>query len=134
MEQMDQKDKDAHRMSGLLTEQRSVDEDTKILHERNEELAEQKEQAEEEVHRLSLVASELEDARQLVPTSLSHPAYALRIAVHPHSAPLCICSHSPLTDHRAGKTSIEPKGRGRALDQAERSTGGSELASKYETG
>ena len=98
MEQMDQKDKDAHRMSGLLTEQRSVDEDTKILHERNEELAEQKEQAEEEVHRLSLVASELEDARQLVPTSLSHPAYALRIAVHPHSAPLCICSHSPLAD------------------------------------
>ena len=58
----------------------------KILYARNGELVEQKEQAEEEVHCLSLVASELLDARHLVATSLSHlshPAYALRIAVHP---------------------------------------------------
>ena len=68
---MVQKDKEAHRLSGLLTEERSVDEDTKILNARNEELIEQKEKAEEEVHRLSLVASELEDARQLVATPLS---------------------------------------------------------------
>ena len=56
----------------------------KILYARNGELVEQKEQAEEEVHCLSLVASELLDARHLVATSLSHPAYALRIAVHSH--------------------------------------------------
>ena len=89
MEQMVQKDKEAHRLSGLLTEERSVDEDTKILNARNEELIEQKKQVEQEVYRLSLVASELEDARQLVATSLSPQAYALCSALHHHSAPLC---------------------------------------------